>query len=1053
MKLVKRILALAVCAVMLVSSCVFVNAATVSMNVTASSSVTAGVAYAKYSVYGSQSKHTETCTVLEFSPDEYIPMPFVGYAGNSSTLDGQYSRAVNAYGYNVAGVINGTFFSTANDLLVGHVATNGRLTCAHAGDPQELVCFDANGKITAVTSTLGITLNANGSVSAGGLGYVNKPQNKVWEGGRHLIFYYDSACGTKADTSGSNYEVLCEKLNNTEISVGHTLKGRVVSLASGTSGSSIGSNQFLLSVKTTSDYASFLKNLKAGDSIEISVSEQNASAKAAMENATGIINNVGWLVKNGVDLTLSQETVGTHSVTGVYARWTAFGTKPDGSYVFFTSEGGGTGVSSRSLTLRDVAAAMIKLGCNNVIRLDGGGSSGMYVSNTGSGSAGYVQYASRAVCDSILIVKKSSLVDANLVNALKTAVANAKAYVSISPDAQVSAAIAEAESLIASNKAIASEARRLIKKLNVSGKDKLKELLDETYKISHSTYTESQLSAIRSAYDSANAVYLNASASETAIVNAYNALKASLGDNSLNIISTGKSYTVSGTKHGSFPDNLARLTDGKKRSPNGGLVEDYSGWDAYATAEIVVDLGSSQRSDTYTVYGAYGFYGIQPMKSMSVSVSTDGKTYTSVGSTSTLDIIGSGELVGSEMTNLCSFTVKASAAKTARYIKFTVTPTNFVWLDEVEVGASGAGSLVVSTGKSYTSTGTKHGTFADNGVRLTDGSKNNKDGGAVELYSGWGNEVQPEITVDLGSIMQTDTYTVYGAYGFYGIDPMKSMSVSVSADGKSFTEIGSTSSRISAGSGVVLEDGTVTMMKFQIKTSSFNEARYIRFKLSPTDFVWIDEVEVSVSDMSKLPKVGNAIDLHGFNQYVYDSNCFIYTSSFGTLTAENINHRYTTNIILTKTSDPNVYTVKSVTTNNGTASSVTLASNEIMLAVHNGLTAESQISSTLAKGAKAGDRVVFYGVDFASNTVGVAAYAKVLAEEPITPPAVSGLGDVNKDGAIDQFDYILVKRHYFETRTLTADEKTRADVNKDGKVDQFDYILISRHYFGSYKIG
>jgi hypothetical protein len=282
---------------------------------------------------------------------------------------------------------------------------------------------------------------------------------------------------------------------------------------------------------------------------------------------------------------------------------------------------------------------------------------------------------------------------------------------------------------------------------------------------------------------------------------------------------------------------------------------------------------------------------------------------------------------------------------------------------------------------------------------------------------------------------------------------MKSMSVSVSADGKSFTEIGSTSSRISAGSGVVLEDGTVTMMKFQIKTSSFNEARYIRFKLSPTDFVWIDEVDVSVSDMSKLPKVGNAIDLHGFNRYVYDSNCFIYTSSFGTLTAEKINHRYTTNIILTKTSDPNVYTVKSVTTNNGTASSVTLASNEIMLAVHSGLTAESQISSTIAKGAKAGDRVVFYGVDFASKTVGVAAYAKVLAEEPITPPAVSGLGDVNKDGAIDQFDYILVKRHYFETRTLTADEKTRADVNKDGKVDQFDYILISRHYFGSYKIG
>ncbi len=62
------------------------------------------------------------------------------------------------------------------------------------------------------------------------------------------------------------------------------------------------------------------------------------------------------------------------------------------------------------------------------------------------------------------------------------------------------------------------------------------------------------------------------------------------------------------------------------------------------------------------------------------------------------------------------------------------------------------------------------------------------------------------------------------------------------------------------------------------------------------------------------------------------------------------------------------------------------------------------------------------------------------------------LGDVNEDGEIDQYDYILVKRHYFETRTLTDDEFTRADVNGDTKVDQFDYILIARHYFGTYVI-
>ena len=62
------------------------------------------------------------------------------------------------------------------------------------------------------------------------------------------------------------------------------------------------------------------------------------------------------------------------------------------------------------------------------------------------------------------------------------------------------------------------------------------------------------------------------------------------------------------------------------------------------------------------------------------------------------------------------------------------------------------------------------------------------------------------------------------------------------------------------------------------------------------------------------------------------------------------------------------------------------------------------------------------------------------------------LGDVNNDQLVNQYDYILVKRHYFGTRTLSDAELDAADVNLDSKVDQYDYILICRHYFGTYKI-
>ena len=73
-------------------------------------------------------------------------------------------------------------------------------------------------------------------------------------------------------------------------------------------------------------------------------------------------------------------------------------------------------------------------------------------------------------------------------------------------------------------------------------------------------------------------------------------------------------------------------------------------------------------------------------------------------------------------------------------------------------------------------------------------------------------------------------------------------------------------------------------------------------------------------------------------------------------------------------------------------------------------------------------------------------------ESPASAKPNATLGDVNSDGSINQYDYILVKRHYFGTRYLTDDELTPADVNKDGTVNQFDYILICRHYFGTFEI-
>ena len=60
--------------------------------------------------------------------------------------------------------------------------------------------------------------------------------------------------------------------------------------------------------------------------------------------------------------------------------------------------------------------------------------------------------------------------------------------------------------------------------------------------------------------------------------------------------------------------------------------------------------------------------------------------------------------------------------------------------------------------------------------------------------------------------------------------------------------------------------------------------------------------------------------------------------------------------------------------------------------------------------------------------------------------------DIDKNGRVDQYDYILVKRMHFETYRATSEELGYADVNMDSFVDVYDYLLIARHYFGTYVI-
>lgn len=64
----------------------------------------------------------------------------------------------------------------------------------------------------------------------------------------------------------------------------------------------------------------------------------------------------------------------------------------------------------------------------------------------------------------------------------------------------------------------------------------------------------------------------------------------------------------------------------------------------------------------------------------------------------------------------------------------------------------------------------------------------------------------------------------------------------------------------------------------------------------------------------------------------------------------------------------------------------------------------------------------------------------------------SSLGDVNSNGSVEKYDYILVKRAVLKTVTLSDAQTRLADVNRNGSVEKYDYILIKRICLGTYEL-
>ena len=615
-KILKQLLAFTLVTVMLLSLSVFAQAAFSSTEVS-SHTVKTGVTYTKYSVKsGEISGRTQDVHTLTFNSKtgDYILMPFAGYAGTSATVDNQYKIATgltgSRYSYEVAGVINGGFFGMSNPygLLTGINISNGKLESAHLPFYDNCVCFNSDGSITPVYSNLSSVMEFGGKSYTNLLWYVNKrrtdntgPASK-WSD-YDQVYYYDKSCGTTCDTYFAGTEILCNKVDNTEIAIDHTLVGEVVSVSLHTCGGTIGENQFILYYPDTSTgHTSEINAVKAGDTIKITVRENNKDAQGITSKAVGMMNNIGWLIKDGEDRTRIDSKIGTHGVTEGNS-WVAYGWKDDGTVILMCNDG----YTSAGITMRDIADQYKALGCKNVVRLDGGGSACMYLSDTGLGKAGFAQSSTRAVGDCLLVLKRSSASSTSLKNVLNNKMSSVSQFADYIPDI-----ISYAQSVYDSSKSISGDYKHAIMSLLENGTPRgiLEQCLKKSLNNNPDDYSDYAADVVEAKYIDAKRVYNDKAATDDALLAAATGLAAAIESAPAGTrISLGAKY-VTVKPNDAYPDTgNCELTDGNVFNASalnaawtGFLKTDKSGTDKNGDyTEIYLNLGSVKSPDKVSV--------------------------------------------------------------------------------------------------------------------------------------------------------------------------------------------------------------------------------------------------------------------------------------------------------------------------------------------------------------------------------------------------------------------------------------------------------------------
>jgi len=306
--------------------------------------------------YGTNASGNQSINIIEYEPNNGVT-PMIAYGSKlygTSTIN-TVAKYLESAGHKVVAGINADFFDTASGVPIGIVIRDGAVVSSNLNMPA--IGFTAEGNAVIGTPTQTMTLSgAAGSVVVNNL---NKGRSNS------TVCLYDENYGstTKHTTVGTN--VLLQKVNKTDIiAVNSSIQLEVLAITTDQTAVPMAEGQLVLSIAENGPLDR-LPAFQVGDILEFSVTSADTSWDEVQYAVGGKV-----LLNDGVVDT-------TGSPTGKNPR-SAVGIKADGTIVLYQVDGRQSS-HSVGMTMDELAAEMLALGCVDAINLDGGGSSAMVV--------------------------------------------------------------------------------------------------------------------------------------------------------------------------------------------------------------------------------------------------------------------------------------------------------------------------------------------------------------------------------------------------------------------------------------------------------------------------------------------------------------------------------------------------------------------------------------------------------------------------------------------------------------------------------------------------